>query len=393
MSSSLSRRRAARRGGRLGVAVTLASIAAFTSFAGTAQAADSTSHRAYRSFGANCPATIIYGVRGVGEQASKDSLGDTIYSIYTETKSLTGRTATGFASAIGYAANQYTSASKSALVASAGAAYADSVLPGVDYAVTDLISLHADCARSSIVAIGYSEGADVLRRAFNLISETVPAGQQFTSYTGITAYLLGDPNFDSKETEQSSGDFGVSSQGLLTHAFLLGGVNIKLSAPPAMPSTLGWWTYCHALDPVCQTGYDLSQHMNYPPRDGYGIAARIAEKHQFKVAATPEAFISRSAVCGVNGGQPAAQVYISMLDSNYPNPQTFTFYRDNTLIGRLTLAPRTLPATPVQIAVPSFTPAVSRWKSDYTISVRPGPLATNLWQRRVAPASCIASGE
>jgi hypothetical protein len=351
---------------RVGMMAAFVAATALVSIpAGTAQAA--TNIPAYRNWGtgSNCPQIIIYGIRGSGEGNSFNRLGPTITSIFDDTRTIVGSAAT-----VGFAANQYPARSVAAITFSDALLYTDGVLKGIGDAVADLTKLSSDCPRSHIVAIGYSQGADVLRRALGFMN---PA-----TYNGMSVYLLGDPNFSATETAQSSGDFAIGSEGLWRSG-LGAPMTAALGVAPQMPSTIGWWTYCHALDPFCQAGNlnGGASHLNYADRDGYGIAARIAGKAASNTARpTPQAYIAPQCVGG-------ALVSPSMLYSDNVNSGTFSFYRDNQLVSRLTLHPRELPAAPVVIPLPS--PRI------YKITVQWGTTSNILWQREIDARNCAAA--
>ncbi|WP_175482928.1 cutinase family protein [Actinokineospora iranica] len=70
--------------------------------------------------------------------------------------------------------------------------YVLSVRDGVRRMHDDLAALRTDCPASDVVVIGYSQGADVVRRA--LATEPAPAHNRYR------VLLLGDPNLNSAET-------------------------------------------------------------------------------------------------------------------------------------------------------------------------------------------------
>jgi hypothetical protein len=244
-----------------------------------------------------CPQLIFYGVRGSGE-AFDDStlgLGAPLYSVYSDlVPAFQGGTGV-----VGAVANGYPAVS----VPWKLARYTSSVSDGVASILADLPALHASCPNSYFVVAGYSQGADVVRRALPNLD---PSRNRI-----MTVKLFGDPNWRPGEAGvRQSGDFGFTNTGIATLAG-------KLRRAPAVPASfvnrLDSW--CKAADPVCQgtDWFDASAHLRYSPNETQAAAWRIAQGFAIvdRAEATPSAFIG---AVSCNGSTPVVDVIIDMSD-------------------------------------------------------------------------------
>jgi hypothetical protein len=259
---------------------------------------------------AACPELIVYGTRGTNENDAANLkttawIGPTLWPVYSELSKVFG---TGV---IGLAGNGYPAVNLDWALDSGGANYANAVNSGVKYAVADLTYLHTICPHAGIAALGYSQGADVVRRAVaQLWAALTPAQQARGDLSWVTAVLLGDPNFDPLEqTGFSSGDFDASSKGLAPWSWA--SARLLLSQPPQLPMPL-LNEYCHKGDLVCQglaLGNGIAPHLTYGSRDAKGLAWRLGHgilgpNKLTKLLA--QGYVNPYAQCDPAGGAPFA---------------------------------------------------------------------------------------
>jgi cutinase len=209
-----------------------------------------------------CPTLIFYGVRGSGEAFDDGTLalGPTLYSLY---RNLADEYEQGF---VGAVANGYRAVPvKSYKVVT----YTTSVAEGVASMTADLPALSTRCPDSYFVVAGYSQGADVVRRA-------LPDLDSATRGRISRVQLFGDPNWRPNEPGiQESGDFGATDTGIATKVS-------KLRRLPALPTDLGSrvQSWCHAADPICQGSnwFDSGAHGRYVGDDTLAAAWRIGQR-------------------------------------------------------------------------------------------------------------------
>ena len=165
-------------------------------------------------------------------------------------------------------------------------AYPGSIAAGHAQVEQDLAQLRGTCAETTIIAVGYSQGAQVLR------------DEQATLQRYAVQYLVlfGDPEFcgagaapDSPGTTDvpvQSGTFDPARGGLLGC--------LSVAAPPSMAT----WSYCHALDPVCQglrAPTELTAHLTYHETDAKAAAWRVADRERLfagSALAAPAVYLS-----------------------------------------------------------------------------------------------------
>lgn len=371
-------------------AVTVTSTQAATGQARASAAAAPGTNPAFRTFtNTHCPRLILYAARGSGDTATvgNNFLGDTINSVYAHL-----RKTLGGGDNVGAASDVYDAVDVPVAAETGGVAYGDSVRGGVENAVNDIQTLNTDCPMSHIAVIGWSQGADVLRRALSRLSGLLQGTESMSGrYLLDGAYFFGDPNFSSTETVQSSGDFASPSVGLRPYRSGL----TKLAKSPRMPAM--WWvTYCHGRDPVCQFGFHTkTQHLNYAARDGAGVAWRIAAfrngafRNRVTVGSltqTPVAYVNRAEGCRL---PRTARVLIWPLDSA---PVQFVFYVDGVSKKNVTATSPINPVT-VDVALPAPT---RKFPGDHVVTVKGRTLdglwsQETLWERTMHPA-CTTSG-
>lgn len=213
--------------------------------------------------------------------------------------------------------------------------YKPSVLRGVADAVADITGYFNQCGGSgylTLVVAGYSQGADVVRRALAQIPpSSVPYG------FSVQTILLGDPNFDPQE------DFTFGSLQLMSEHGAYAPDKIgrgrqfyhasRLPAPPSIDMAYLVSSWCHNDDPICQGGDLVSQHTNYASLDVFTMASLISASVPWL---TPVAFpyfypahgaISVSPaffppIAGPSVGQPSSAFYITTVDGRRVDERT-----------------------------------------------------------------------
>lgn len=158
------------------------------------------------------------------------------------------------------------------------ATYRRSVDEGVRAAVRDLTQIHDRCPETTLIVAGYSEGAEVARRALAALPWTPSAGKAH-------AMIFGDPLWKSREpgvhyvgdtARDQKGAFRTAREGDLGFA----APAIFRAFQPPIPSWPAGWdvtTWCHGGDGACQWRPGaLMAHLTYGEADGVGAAARMA---------------------------------------------------------------------------------------------------------------------
>ncbi|GAB3685840.1 hypothetical protein GCM10027589_54740 [Actinocorallia lasiicapitis] len=159
--------------------------------------------------------------------------------------------------------------------------YTGSIRYGAAQAVADLTTLHTACPSSKLLVTGYSQGADVIRRA--LADPALPAG---LNGVNTLVELFGDPNFQPTEGI-AHGTFTAPHSGIENsgHAFI--------PAPGQIPARFTVHTWCHDYDPACQgDSTAIDQHLTYGAQDSYAAAA-VAARH-FGYTGSPVAPTARN---------------------------------------------------------------------------------------------------
>jgi hypothetical protein len=154
--------------------------------------------------------------------------------------------------------------------------YERSVENGVQAMVSDLNTLRERCPESKLVLLGYSEGAEISRRALARLAWTPAAGQGFVMTFGDVLWraaeagvkYVGDAARDEKGVIRAAreGDNGIASP-------------VRFAIPPIPAWAKGWdiTTYCHGGDFACQwRGGTLIAHGTYHREDAVGASARLA---------------------------------------------------------------------------------------------------------------------
>jgi hypothetical protein len=144
--------------------------------------------------------------------------------------------------------------------------YQSSVDEGVRNAVRDLLTLHERCPHSQMLIMGYSEGADVTRRALAALPWTPGPGAAFTMIFGDVLWRADDPGVI------QSGDATPAGKGLIRAARdgaaipLVNGAEI----PPIPDFPDGWnvTSWCHHDDLACQwPSPSTAGHLDYHSRE------------------------------------------------------------------------------------------------------------------------------
>jgi hypothetical protein len=219
-------------------------------------------------------------------------------------------------------------------LASLGSLYQVSMDDGVDDAVADLNAEHQACPSSTMVIAGYSQGADVIRRAINpnvaypLNSSTAYPRLDFTPAVGKSFLLLfGDADFHSEPVPIVTGGGSESNTGILWDAAALG----LLPPVPNLPSTWHTVSFCHDDDIVCQfsLGSDITQHIDYGSEsdglnDGFAAAWRIMQYLGISSPTVPVATAYMGGVSCVTTGRSQVNVTLTNDNTSSGNPVAFT---------------------------------------------------------------------
>ncbi|GLI02322.1 hypothetical protein Pa4123_76000 [Phytohabitans aurantiacus] len=176
--------------------------------------------------------------------------------------------------------------------------YRGSVAAGVAEAVRELNQINADCPGSRVLLTGFSQGAEVIRRA--LASPFLSAS---IASPRLLAIVFGDPNFDPREANVP----GAPGYDPARAAVILNGsfdptrtglgdfLEPVIPVPPPLPARFTVASWCHAKDVVCQGEGDSGPHSSYSRQD-VDAAAYLAAHHfattggPAATSATPVAF-------------------------------------------------------------------------------------------------------
>jgi Cutinase len=286
--------------------------------------------------GVACPLITVYASRGSGE-AFDDSMlgaGAQLQPLYKYFIARYGSQNVGL-EANGYPAaaviNPWTNTPDPYKLAHD---YKPSLLRGVKDAVADIKAFASKCGTGihrTLVIAGYSQGADVVRRAMAQIPSS-----SLSVYLDVQILLFGDPNFSPAEDYDAGGrvyEYGDYHQvvGSGRAFYKLGG----LPAPPPLPQTyplpLSW---CHHNDPVCQLlGTSISRHEDYASRDAYSAVTQAT--------LTDASWLIPRATAALGAGLQHRQVYIGFdyippiagPHKGLPSKILFSAYVDGKFIG------------------------------------------------------------
>jgi hypothetical protein len=287
---------------------------------------------------APCPAYFFYAVRGSNETPGTtfgapntpgadapmgvNGMGDPIGHTYSALQAALPSTSF-FAEADGYPALLQVSA-----VYTLGATYEASMNKGVVDAVADLNAEHALCPSARIIAAGYSQGADVIRRAINPnvaypVGSTTPYPRlNFTPAAGqIFLLLFGDPNFHPETGPITTGGGSTRYTGIGIAATALG----MEPATPAIPAAWHTESICHWADVVCQfsLGSGTSSHLTYDDSATSG-AWRIIQFFGLQSATVAPVTARMRGVTCTFPGSNQANVTLTDTDTSTGASVTFT---------------------------------------------------------------------
>lgn len=159
------------------------------------------------------------------------------------------------------------------------ATYAASVDAGTDAAVSDLMFIHNKCKTSNLVILGYSEGADVTRRALDRMADVFFGG----SYTGkVVTMLFGDTlwSYNNEGPLVYSGNTTTGGRGVIRRVGegYFGAAGREYVPPiPTFDARWNATSWCRAYDIACQSpGGTTGEHTQYGEQDALGASARAA---------------------------------------------------------------------------------------------------------------------
>lgn len=176
--------------------------------------------------------------------------------------------------------------------------YRASVAAGVAETVRELNQINADCPGSRVLLTGFSQGAEVIRRALAspILSPSIASPR-------LLVVLFGDPVFDPREANVP----GSPAYDPTRAAVILNGsydpgrtglgdfLKPVIPVPPPLPARFTVASWCHAKDVVCQGEGDSGPHSSYSRQD-VDAAASFAAYHfattggPAPIAAVPVAF-------------------------------------------------------------------------------------------------------
>jgi hypothetical protein len=222
-------------------------------------------------------------------------------------------------------------------------AYARSVNQGVADMKADITALYRQCppSVSIIVVAGYSEGADVVRRGLAAVAPAI--GGQVLLEGPI---LFGDPNFDPKE-EFNNPAYDpaeeIDLRGNFENHIGLGRRLQRLTElppPPSLPlvgkTNLHPTSWCHDLDPVCQSNriFAVDAHIehsvdtsaaSYAAMHNAALFGRVTVRRPVPIATAAPYDV----VCA---GSPAT-LFPALVNDASPAPVSFTIYVDRRESG------------------------------------------------------------
>lgn len=249
--------------------------------------------------GVSCPAIMVYAIRGSGEKLSDDhGAGSQLWPVYQQLVKEYG------ARHVGLEANAYPAVPVTDpwvhlpdlwyLLHD----YKPSVNRGVADAVADIKGYARKCHRGdhALVIAGYSQGADVARRALARINptQTFSVGMRVS----LSVLLFGDPNFNPAERDLPPYDGTADEQGSFQSREGVGRwADRQLHAMPVAPRLSFWYnlrSWCYHGDPVCQVGgLHFEVHSRYAARYAYAATTFVSAAVPQEVA-TPDCIFLRN---------------------------------------------------------------------------------------------------
>ena len=230
--------------------------------------------------GVSCPAVAVYAARGSGEAFDDSTLGAgaQLLPFYNDLKALYGAKNVGL-EADGYPAVAVVDPWLHLpdlwyLVHD----YKPSLMGGIADATADIKAYAHKCRHGDhlLVVAGYSQGADVVRRAMAVIPRS-----SFSAGMSVQVIMFGDPNFSPKEDLNYHPYTGnIDEQGNFNQADIgVGRVAADLHAisqPPSVNFAYSPRSWCNHKDLVCQTGYlSTSAHTSYGSLDAFAATMLI----------------------------------------------------------------------------------------------------------------------
>lgn len=187
--------------------------------------------------------------------------------------------------------------------------YAQSVTEGTNAAWRDLSVLRVRCpSRVKLLAIGYSEGAEVTRRALAKLTFTPAAGTAMAMVFGDVLWSPTEPNMS------FVGDTDPILKGYI-RAVRVGiagpAAAANVAAIPPFPAAWNVTSYCHRGDLACQFPLGtLQAHLTYGEDDAIGASGRAAQ-YLGGFANAVTARLSTGAQCYPAGAPLAAVISVA----------------------------------------------------------------------------------
>jgi hypothetical protein len=203
-----------------------------------------------------CPSLYLHGVRGTEEPAG---LGRPVGAIATELEAL-------LPGQVEVHANPYPASGVDVL--QGFVQFKESVRQGRAHLVADLRAMEAACPDADVAIVGYSQGADVVRRG--LIDHGSAAGYKVV--------LLGDPNLKGTETTiemvDENGNQVPTGRSGVAHVPI---VSAPLQPIPAFPADGDTEdddvSVCRVDDPICGNGVVPNWDLANGPHNSYHLDA------------------------------------------------------------------------------------------------------------------------
>jgi hypothetical protein len=146
------------------------------------------------------------------------------------------------------------------------AEYQGSVEQGVQSLQGIIQNVANTCPNQKIVLIGYSQGANVIADA--LCGPRVATSPALASNYGdhiAAVVMFGDPTH-------------VGSQSFTQGGATSSGEQARMSNIECAPYTDRMVSFCHPNDPICASGNDISEHLDYMPELDFAAAAFVMSK-------------------------------------------------------------------------------------------------------------------
>jgi outer membrane protein assembly factor BamB len=201
--------------------------------------------------GAQCPELMFFGVRGSGETSSQNNgYGPTIWSLKTALQALVPGMA---AEPINYPAIPVQE--DPLRIVNYPVAYEKSVENGVQNLISDYNNYEANCPGWPVVFAGYSQGVDVIVRAFDSLSGA--------EQSDVILVGFGDPHFNPAQSWVDEGNYNPKREAILVRFW----GDAPHSFPPSDASHVQSW--CASGDAIC----------NYNLNNGIGCAVTALFNH------------------------------------------------------------------------------------------------------------------